>query len=143
MARCGCGGALSDEVQAAVDACVALADLYTSGSAASFTQAVDRCRAAGRALEPPQERYAHVATKLGYCVLDRREGFHISIAEAVRRLNDADRAKVKTHTVTVGPHKFVGRLDRWCEVCNRPDRDPIHVGVAEPADADRERRRTP
>jgi len=24
------------------------------------------------------------------------------------------------------PHEFVGRLDRWCEVCHRPDRDPIH-----------------
>lgn len=24
------------------------------------------------------------------------------------------------------PHRFVGRSDRWCEVCDRPDRDPIH-----------------
>ena len=25
------------------------------------------------------------------------------------------------------PHQFVGRLDRWCEVCNEPDRDERHV----------------
>jgi hypothetical protein len=25
------------------------------------------------------------------------------------------------------PHEFVGRLDRRCEVCNRPDRHPIHA----------------
>lgn len=24
-------------------------------------------------------------------------------------------------------HEFVGRLDRWCERCNRPDRDPVHI----------------
>jgi len=28
--------------------------------------------------------------------------------------------------VSKGPHEFVGRLDRWCEVCDRPDRHPIH-----------------
>jgi hypothetical protein len=28
------------------------------------------------------------------------------------------------------PHQFVGRLDRWCEVCNRPDRHPIHADAA-------------
>ena len=30
------------------------------------------------------------------------------------------------------PHLFVGRHDRWCEVCNKPDRNPIHdlAGVA-------------
>lgn len=27
----------------------------------------------------------------------------------------------------VGRHAFVGRTDRWCEVCNKPDRDPIHA----------------
>jgi hypothetical protein len=29
-------------------------------------------------------------------------------------------------------HDFVGRLDRGCEVCKKPDRDPIHLqrGVA-------------
>lgn len=24
------------------------------------------------------------------------------------------------------PHPFRGRLDRWCELCNRPDRHPTH-----------------
>lgn len=24
-------------------------------------------------------------------------------------------------------HEFVGRSDRWCEVCNLPDRNPIHI----------------
>lgn len=24
------------------------------------------------------------------------------------------------------PHNFVGRLDRDCELCGKPDRDPIH-----------------
>lgn len=24
------------------------------------------------------------------------------------------------------PHEFVGRLDRWCELCNRPDRHEVH-----------------
>lgn len=28
------------------------------------------------------------------------------------------------------PHEFVGRLDRWCEVCGLPDRHPIHREVA-------------
>jgi hypothetical protein len=23
-------------------------------------------------------------------------------------------------------HEFVGPADRWCEVCNLPDRNPIH-----------------
>lgn len=23
-------------------------------------------------------------------------------------------------------HQFVGRGDRWCEQCNRPDRHPVH-----------------
>ncbi len=27
---------------------------------------------------------------------------------------------------SLSPHEFVGRLDRWCEVCNRPDRHSIH-----------------
>jgi hypothetical protein len=27
---------------------------------------------------------------------------------------------------TTGQHTFVGRTDRWCEVCNLPDRHPIH-----------------
>src|SRR5262247_3959787 len=25
------------------------------------------------------------------------------------------------------PHEFVGSLDRWCEVCNEPDRDARHI----------------
>jgi len=25
------------------------------------------------------------------------------------------------------PHVFVGSLDRWCEVCNEPDRDNRHI----------------
>ncbi len=25
-----------------------------------------------------------------------------------------------------GKHLFVGRSDRWCEKCNRPDRDSVH-----------------
>ena len=29
--------------------------------------------------------------------------------------------------MTTKPHAFVGRADRWCEICNMPDRDPIHV----------------
>lgn len=29
------------------------------------------------------------------------------------------------------PHPFVGRLDRWCEVCDRPDRNPIHTPTAD------------
>lgn len=29
------------------------------------------------------------------------------------------------------PHAFVGRGDRWCEVCNWPDRNPIHI-IPEP-----------
>jgi hypothetical protein len=24
------------------------------------------------------------------------------------------------------PHSFVGPFNRWCEVCNLPDRNPIH-----------------
>lgn len=24
------------------------------------------------------------------------------------------------------PHEFVGRRDRWCEICNQPDRAAIH-----------------
>lgn len=32
------------------------------------------------------------------------------------------------------PHQFVGRLDRWCEICNRPDRDPIHKYIYEQED---------
>lgn len=27
----------------------------------------------------------------------------------------------------VEPHEFVGRLDRDCEVCGKPDRNPTHV----------------
>lgn len=26
----------------------------------------------------------------------------------------------------MGPHAFTGRSDQWCEVCNLPDRHPIH-----------------
>lgn len=30
------------------------------------------------------------------------------------------------------PHEFVGRSDRWCEICNKPDRSLIHcVNVEE------------
>ena len=25
------------------------------------------------------------------------------------------------------PHDFAGRADRWCEICNRPDRHPAHI----------------
>jgi hypothetical protein len=25
------------------------------------------------------------------------------------------------------PHEFVGRADRWCEVCDLPDRHPVHA----------------
>jgi hypothetical protein len=25
------------------------------------------------------------------------------------------------------PHEFKGRPDRWCDLCNRPDRHPIHA----------------
>lgn len=28
--------------------------------------------------------------------------------------------------VSTKTHPFKGRHDRWCEICNRPDRDPIH-----------------
>jgi hypothetical protein len=28
--------------------------------------------------------------------------------------------------VAQAPHAFVGRRDRWCQVCNRPDRHPVH-----------------
>jgi hypothetical protein len=31
-----------------------------------------------------------------------------------------------------GPHPFVGRQDRWCEQCHRPDRDPIHAPAGPP-----------
>jgi hypothetical protein len=31
-----------------------------------------------------------------------------------------------------GPHPFVGRQDRWCEQCHRPDRDPIHAQAGPP-----------
>jgi hypothetical protein len=31
-----------------------------------------------------------------------------------------------------GPHPFVGRQDRWCEQCHRPDRDPIHAPAGLP-----------
>ena len=24
-------------------------------------------------------------------------------------------------------HHFRGRTDRWCEVCDRPDRNPVHI----------------
>lgn len=42
------------------------------------------------------------------------------------------------------PHQFVGRLDRDCEVCQRPDRDPIHnVPSAEPKAVDAEERESP
>lgn len=27
------------------------------------------------------------------------------------------------------PHAFVGSSDRWCEVCNQPDRAPIHAEI--------------
>jgi len=27
------------------------------------------------------------------------------------------------------PHQFVGRLDRDCERCGKPDRNPIHTTV--------------
>lgn len=27
----------------------------------------------------------------------------------------------------IEPHQFEGSSDRWCELCNRPDRDPIHI----------------
>lgn len=30
---------------------------------------------------------------------------------------------------TDAPHEFKGRLDRWCELCNKPDRDPIHKAL--------------
>lgn len=33
---------------------------------------------------------------------------------------------------TCAPHAFVGRLDRWCEICNRPDRDPVHSQATPP-----------
>lgn len=26
-----------------------------------------------------------------------------------------------------GRHVFKGRHDRWCEICNQPDRAPIHI----------------
>lgn len=34
----------------------------------------------------------------------------------------------------VGPHPFIGRSDRWCELpgCNRPDRNTVHVNDATP-----------
>jgi hypothetical protein len=28
------------------------------------------------------------------------------------------------------PHQFVGRADRWCEVCDLPDRHPVHKTAA-------------
>lgn len=27
----------------------------------------------------------------------------------------------------MGPHAFTGRSDQWCEVCNLPDRHPVHT----------------
>lgn len=34
------------------------------------------------------------------------------------------------------PHEFVGRTDRWCEVCDRPDRHPVHVSAPVVQEAD-------
>lgn len=37
---------------------------------------------------------------------------------------EANAAKNKAERLT--GHQFQGRLDRWCEICNLPDRHPIH-----------------
>ena len=37
-------------------------------------------------------------------------------------------------------HEFQGRLDRWCEVCNLPDRHPIHDTLRVQAERARIRR---
>lgn len=45
---------------------------------------------------------------------------------ADRRLT-LDEAAMAPPDKPIQPHAFVGRSDRWCEVCDRPDRNPIHI----------------
>lgn len=35
-------------------------------------------------------------------------------------------AMTRPEDPTIRAHEFVGRHDRWCETCDRPDRNPIH-----------------
>lgn len=45
----------------------------------------------------------------------------------------ADPAASEQQAASV-PHVFLGRPDRWCEVCNKPDRHSIHIFPDPPAD---------
>jgi hypothetical protein len=44
--------------------------------------------------------------------------------QEARRLTYDEAAAAPTDRA---PHEFVGRTDRWCEVCDRPDRHPVHL----------------
>jgi hypothetical protein len=48
-----------------------------------------------------------------------RERLESKVEAAIKAAVEEDR---KTR-----PHEFVGRTDRWCEVCNEPDRDARHL----------------
>ena len=47
------------------------------------------------------------------------DGLCVDIEQAVAAAVETDRKQ--------RPHEFVGRLDRWCEVCGEPDRDARHL----------------
>jgi hypothetical protein len=67
----------------------------------------------------PRER-AKEATYRVIRELDAGNGIHVRyVEEAIIAAVEEDR---KTR-----PHEFVGRSDRWCEVCNEPDRDNRHL----------------
>src|SRR5262245_26590790 len=52
-------------------------------------------------------------------LLDKGNSVARAIEQAIATAVEEDR---KTR-----PHVFVGSLDRWCEVCNEPDRDNRHI----------------
>lgn len=57
--------------------------------------------------------------------------FSLDIEQAINAAVEEDRK--------ARPHLFVGRLDRYCEVCNEPDRDKRHIWeiVIHPTASDR------
>jgi len=73
---------------------------------------VARAEAAEAALAEAREMVANLCTRPGTCL-------------AATDSNTKEPAPNRHD-----PHEFVGRADRWCELCNCPDRHPIHRRVS-------------
>ncbi len=59
-----------------------------------------------------------------------QEAIYSSLWGRGAHLSWNDAGVAATRAMEHVPHEFVGRSDRWCEVCDRPDRWPVHTDWA-------------